>query len=98
MALGTSLAVQWLRLDCFQCSQHRFDPCSENEDPTCRVMGPKIKTFLKVKWHKAHFCKAGVVGRALQRKQQSKGPEAATHAVSSGTVRELSEASAKAAG
>ena len=34
----------------------------------------------------------------MQRKQQSKGPEAATHAVSSGTVRELSEASAKAAG
>ena len=30
--LGTSLAVQWLRL---QCRVHRFDPWSGNWDPTC---------------------------------------------------------------
>ena len=26
----------------FQCKGHRFDPWSGNQDPTCRVVWPKI--------------------------------------------------------
>ena len=29
---------------CFQCRGHRFDPCSENEDPTCQMTWPKNKS------------------------------------------------------
>ena len=38
----TSLVVQWSGLR-FHCRGHRFNSSSGNQDPICRVEGPKIK-------------------------------------------------------
>ena len=38
---GNSLVVQWLKIPCFYYRGHRFDPWSENQDPTCPALQPK---------------------------------------------------------
>ena len=40
LSLGTSLAIQWLRLR-FHCRGHGFNPYSGNKDPTCHVVWSK---------------------------------------------------------